>query len=109
MKYIGQTGSSFKTQFQEHIRDFKYNNRKSRFAQHLLDKQHSMEKMGNTMDIIHITSKGKMMDTIENYYIYRETKLNNQINDELTVQPNIIFETLVRQDPHRGLCNTTRS
>jgi len=58
------------------------------------------------MDIIHITSKGKMMDTIEKYYIYRETKLNNQINDKLTVQPNIIFETLLRQDPHRGLCNT---
>jgi hypothetical protein len=46
-----------------------------------------------------------MMDTIEKYYIYRETKLNNQINDKLTVQPNIIFKTLVRQDPHRELCN----
>jgi len=58
------------------------------------------------MDIIHITSKGKVMDTIEKYYIYRETKLNNQINDKLTVQPNIIFETLLRQDPPRGPCNT---
>jgi hypothetical protein len=58
------------------------------------------------MEIIHITSKGKMMDTIENYYIYRETKLNNQINDKLTVEPNITFDTLVRQDQHSGLCNT---
>ena len=47
-----------------------------------------------------------MMDTIEKYYIYRETKLNNQINDKLTVQPNIIFETLVQQDTHRGLVKT---
>ena len=99
IKYIGQTGRLFKTRFQGHLRDFKYNNRKSKFAQHLLDKQHSVDKMENTMDIKHITSKGKMMDTIEKYYIYRETKLNNQINDKLTVQPNIIFETLVRQDP----------
>jgi len=70
MTYIGQTGCSFKTRFQEHLRDFKYNKQKSKFAQHLLDKQHSMDKMENTMDIIHITSKGKKMDTIEKYYIY---------------------------------------
>jgi hypothetical protein len=98
--------TSFRTRFQEHLRDLKYNNQKSKFAQHLLDKQHSMDRMENTMDIIHITSKGKMIDTIEKYYIYREIKLNNQINDKLTVQPNIIFKTLVRLDPHRGLCNT---
>ena len=58
------------------------------------------------MDMIHITNKGRMMDTIEKYYIYRETKLNNQINDKLTVQPNINFETLVQQDTHRGLVKT---
>jgi hypothetical protein len=58
------------------------------------------------MDIINITSKGKIMETIKKYYIYKETKLNKQINDKRTVQPNIIFETLVRQDPHRWLYNT---
>jgi len=102
MKYIGP----FKTRFQEHLRDFKYNNQKSKFAQHLLDRQHSIDEMENIMDIIHITNKGRMMDTIEKYYIYRETKLNNQINDKLTVQPITIFETLVQQDTHRGLIKT---
>jgi len=105
MKYIGQTGRPFKTRFQEHLRDFKYNNRKSKFAQHLLDTQHSMDEMENIMDVIHITNKGRMMNTIERYYIYRETKLNNQINDRLTVQPNVIFETLVQQETHRGQDN----
>jgi hypothetical protein len=28
--------------------------------------------MENIMHIIHITSKGKMMDTLEKFYIYRE-------------------------------------
>jgi hypothetical protein len=102
MKYIGQTGRPFKTRFQEHLRGFKYKNRKSKFAQHLLNRQHSMDEMENIIDIIHITNKGRMMDTIEKYYIYRETKLNNQINDKFTVQPNVIFETLVQQDAHRG-------
>jgi hypothetical protein len=65
-----------------------------------------MDKTVNVMDIIHITGKGIMMNTIEKYYIYRETKLYNQINDKLTVQLNAIFETLVQQQAHRGLYNT---
>jgi hypothetical protein len=36
-KYIGQTDTPFKTRFQEHLRDFKHNNRISKFAQHPLD------------------------------------------------------------------------
>jgi len=43
-----------------------------------------------------------MMDTIEKFYVYRETKLNNQINEKLTVKLNVIFETIAQQDPHRG-------
>jgi hypothetical protein len=37
-RYTGQTGGSFKLRFSEHYRDFKYNNKKSKFAQHLLEK-----------------------------------------------------------------------
>jgi hypothetical protein len=58
--------------------------------------------MKDIMDIIHITKKGKMMDALEKLYIFRETKLNNQINDKLTVKPNVIFETIIRHDHCRG-------
>jgi len=44
-----------------------------------------------------------MMDTLERFYIFWVTKINNQINDRLTIKPNIIFETIVQKDPHRGL------
>jgi hypothetical protein len=100
---IRQTGRPFRTWYQEHLRDFKYNNYISIFAQHLLEKQHSIDKMENIMNMLHITGKGQMMNTIEKYYVYRETKMNNQINDKLTVQPNAIFETIVRHETHRGL------
>jgi hypothetical protein len=103
MRYIGQTGRPFRTRYQEHLRDFKYGNYKSKFAQHLLEKQHSIDKMENVMNVLHITDKGQIINTIEKYYIYRETKMNNQINNKLTVQPNAIFETIVRHDTHRGL------
>jgi hypothetical protein len=47
-----------------------------------------------------------MMDTLEKFYIFRETKLNNQINDKLTIEPNIIFVTIVCHDHYRELPNT---
>jgi hypothetical protein len=55
------------------------------------------------METLHTTGKGRMMDTLERFYIFRETKINNQINDKPTIKPNIIFETIVQKDPHRGL------
>jgi len=59
--------------------------------------------MENIMETIHITNKCKIMDTIEKFYVSRERKLNNQINDRLTVKPNITLETIVPKDPPRGL------
>jgi hypothetical protein len=72
----------------------------------VLDEKHSINKMVKIMDKIHVTGKVIMMNTIEKYYIHRKTKLDKQINDKLTVQPNAIFETLVQQEAHRGFFNT---
>lgn len=101
-KYIGQTGRPFKTRFQEHFRDFKYKNNKSSFAQHLLENNHSIGPMETIMDTIHVTNKGRMMDTLEKFYIFRETRHDNQINDRLTVKPNVIFDVILNNDPTRG-------
>ena len=62
--------------------------------------------MEDIMDIVHVTNKGKMIDTLERYYVNKETKSNNQINDKLTVKPNAIFETLIQEAPHRGHSNS---
>jgi len=40
-----------------------------------------------------------MMDTLEKFYIFSETKVNNRINDRMTVKSNMIFDTIVRNDP----------
>jgi hypothetical protein len=103
MKYTGQTGRSFRTHFQEHLRDLRYGNGKSCFALHPLENGHDIGLMEDIMNTIRITGKGKLMDTLEKFYMFRETKLNNQINDKLEVKPNIIFDTIVQKDPHRGM------
>jgi hypothetical protein len=58
------------------------------------------------METVQLTSKGRIMNTLEKFYIFRQTKLNNQINEKMTVKSNVIFDTIIRSDPHRGLPNT---
>jgi len=58
--------------------------------------------MNDIMDVVHIASKGRMLDTLERFYVYRETKFGTQSNDKLTVQSNPIFEALIPNNPHRG-------
>jgi hypothetical protein len=41
----------------------------------------------------------RFLDTMERHYIYKETWINNQINDKNTAKPNIIFETTIRETP----------
>ena len=58
--------------------------------------------MNDIMDTLFFTKKGRLMDAVESFFIFRETKLDNQLNDKLTVKQNIIFETAVREDPTEG-------
>jgi hypothetical protein len=108
MKYIGQTGRSFKTCFSEHLRDFKHNIQKSKFSQHLLNSGHSIGPIDDIMSIIYTTTKGRLMDTIEMFHIHKETYLNNQINDKNTVKPNFIFDMLIYKNASRVQLNTWR-
>ena len=61
------------------------------------------------MSTIYITNKGRLMITLEKYYIFREAKIDNQINYKLTVRPNAIFKTIVQKDPHRGIHNISHT
>jgi hypothetical protein len=74
-----------------------------------LENKHPIGPMESIMETIHITNNGRMLDTLERCYVFRVTKLNNQINDKLTVKPNIIFETILHKDLHRGLSATYSS
>jgi len=102
MKYVGQTGRSFRIRFQEHYHDFKYNNNKSKFAMHLLENHHSIGHIDNIMEVLYITKKGRTMDTIKNYYIYKETKNGNQINDKNIIKQNKIYDAVIQGEIDRS-------
>jgi hypothetical protein len=42
--------------------------------------------MENIVEILHVTEKGNKMNTLENFHIYNATRLDNQINDKVTVK-----------------------
>ena len=44
-----------------------------------MDNKHSTGPMENNMDVIHTTDKGKMLNILEKFYIYKETSINSQI------------------------------
>jgi hypothetical protein len=87
--------------FHEHYNDYKYANNRFKFAQHIIDEGHSFGPMNDIMGIIHNAKKRWMLDTLEKFYIYRETKRGNQLNDKLTIQSNPIFEALVQHTSTR--------
>ena len=97
--YIGQTGSPFHTRFQNIsvIINMETKNQNLQKKKNLLENKHE-----NVMDILHITNKGKMMNTLERFHIYNETKIDNQLNDKCRVRPDIIFDTLILKYTNRG-------
>ena len=53
------------------------------------------------MEILYITSQGRLIYTIEKYYIYKETKNCNQINDKITIKQNKICDAVIRAEAGR--------
>jgi len=96
--YVGQTGRSFLTRFNEHKAAFKTGNQSSNYTKHLTEHSHSFGPIQDTMQILQCQNKGAHLNTIEQYYIYREFTQNNHLNDEHTISPNKIFDTLLAPD-----------
>jgi hypothetical protein len=83
-KYTEQSGRSFEKRFKEHFLSFKNNNYNSKFS-HLSETGHAFGKTDDIIEVLHYDKKGRHLDTMERYYIYRETMKNNQLNDEQNI------------------------
>jgi hypothetical protein len=94
-KYIGQTGRAFRTRFKEHIHDIKNNRCHSKYAQHILNTGHEYDPIEQIMDILHIKNKGYILNTLEQFEIYKITKNKLQLNDTHTFTKNPIFDLLI--------------
>ena len=101
-KYIGQTGRAFQKPFQVHLNDFKNKYGRSKFAQHLINNTHAMGPLEDVMKVLRTVNKGGMMKTLENFQIYKEIKVDNQINDRGITKQNISYDAILQGHPARG-------
>jgi hypothetical protein len=94
LKYIGQTGRTFQTRYKEHIHAVRSNNSNSVYSNRILNTGHKYRTIADTMDIIKTHRKGKHLNTLEKYHIYKISKDNLQMNDPNTDTCNPIFKAL---------------
>ena len=58
-----------------------------------------VNRWGSYLLLARITGKGRMLNALESFHIYKETKAENQINDRLTTKDNKIFEAILQHGP----------
>jgi hypothetical protein len=67
LKYIRQTGRTFKACYREHINAIKTKKQQhSKFAQHILETTHTYDTIDRTMKMLHIEKKGQKLNTQKN-------------------------------------------
>jgi hypothetical protein len=62
--------------------------------------------MEETLDVLHIQQKGRMMNTLESFHIYEAHKQGTQLNEALTEHYNPIFETVIKNQLNNNLSMT---
>jgi hypothetical protein len=63
----------------------------------VLELNHSPGTPEQTMTILYTAKKGRILNTIEKHYNIEEAHHDNQLNDRVTVTPNIKFYTIIRK------------
>ena len=48
------------------------------------------------MQILQYQGKGAYLNTVEKYFIYKESSMNNHLNNESNIVPNKIFDVLLK-------------
>jgi hypothetical protein len=90
----GQTGRNFKIRYREHIQDKKNNKSKTGFSHHILSTGHTYDKIENTMEILNFKEKGKYLNTLKKFHIYKANKTGTLLNDNFTDIFNPIFDLI---------------
>jgi hypothetical protein len=94
MRYIGQTGRTFKVRYKEHIQAIRNNNGNSGYSNHILNTGHAYGTITVTMDVIRNWRKGRHLNTLEKYNIYKISKTNTQLNDTYSETQYPIFQEI---------------
>ena len=90
--YIGQTGRSFKQRYIEHTKAL-HTTTESTFANHLIEENHTYKNSDSNMNILHVHTKGRKLNTVEQLEIYKHTKTNKNdiLNEQTQFKSHALF------------------
>jgi hypothetical protein len=81
LKYIGQTGRAFHFRYKEHIQAIRNNNNNSGYPNCIVNIGYKYGIITDIVDITRTHRKGKHLNTVGKYHIYKVSKNNLQMND----------------------------
>jgi hypothetical protein len=81
LRYVGQTGRTFKIRYKEHFQAIRDNNSNSEYSSHILNTGRTYGTITDTMDVIRKGRKGKLLNTLEKYHIYKISNTNVHLNN----------------------------
>lgn len=101
--YIGQTGRTFLKRIREHKPNPRVSVQKSTFAQHAIDNDHPVVDIKNKVEILEIGNKGFVLDTLEEFHIYKAIKNDNDLvlNEKLNYSSHLIFNKILESQTKR--------
>jgi hypothetical protein len=80
-----------RTRYKEHIRDIRFNQTKSKYTQNILECNHEYGKIEDTMEVIKIAQKGRHLDALERFYIYKASKNKPILNEQYATDTSVLF------------------
>jgi len=95
--YIGQTGRRFAARFKEREEAIRNKCHNSNFAKRLIEEGHSFGPIHSIMQVLHHHRKGTHLNTLERFHIHTESAASNHLNDNNSIFPNSIFDTLAKK------------
>jgi hypothetical protein len=70
------------------------NNGYSEYSNHILNTGHTYKTINDAIDIIRNGRKGRHLNTLEKYHVYKISKTNIQLNDTYNEMQNPIFQEI---------------
>ena len=73
-----------------------------------INENHNYTGFAENMVPMHVTNKGRLMDALEEFEIYKASKIHKErlLNDQLSFRSNTLYDTVLKINGE--LCNQPR-
>jgi hypothetical protein len=62
----------------------------------MLQYKHEYDTIEKTLDVLKVVQKGKQLDVLERFYIYKVSRQKHIMNEQYITDQNVLFEMLLK-------------